>query len=462
MAYGYWHERQHQREASFHLFFRQNPFKGGFAISSGLAEVIDFLAHFQFARTDLDYLASLQGNDGSPLFAPAFLRYLEDLRFTGQLHAVPEGTLVFPHEPLLRIEAPLIQAQLLETALLTLVNFPTLIATKAARVCQAAQGDGVLEFGLRRAQGVNGGLTASRAAYLGGCTGTSNVLAGQRYGIPIKGTHAHSWVMSYPSEGEAFAAYARALPNNCIFLVDTYDSLAGIEQAIAVGQQLQADGHRMVGIRLDSGDLLSLSRKARRMLDAAGLPDAAIVASNDLDEHEIYRLKAAGAQINVWGVGTKLATAFDQPALGGVYKLAALRDASGAWAYKIKLSDDPVKVSQPGLLQIYRYQRDHEWIGDVIFHEEWPPESARLDSFHGVRVDLEGAEASALLQPIFERGEQIYTVPTLAASRERAQQQLALLPERYRHLSNPGSYPVGLEPRLAARKQEMVRVLRKK
>lgn len=459
MAYGYWQEGRHEEEAVFHLTFRHTPFEGGYALAAGLAEVIDFLGDFHFREADLAYLATLQGNDGQPLFAQGFLDYLGRLRFSGTLHALPEGTLVFPHEPLLRYRGPLLLGQLLETPLLTLVNFPTLIATKAARICSAAQGDAVLEFGLRRAQGVNGGLTASRAAYLGGCTGTSNVLAGQRYGIPVKGTHAHSWVMSYDEEQAAFEAYARAMPNNCIFLVDTYDTVQGIRRAVAVGQQLKAQGHRMVGIRLDSGDLRGLSLEARRLLDQGGLPDAAIVASNDLDEYEIQRLKATGARINVWGVGTRLATAKDDPALGGVYKLGALRQPDGEWAFKLKRSNDPIKVSTPGLLQVRRYQRDGEWIGDLIRHEPWEMEADRFHSMYGVSVSLEGATGEDLLRPIFEQGHQVYEPPALTESRDHAQAQLRCLSERYRRLNDVAAYAVGLEPRLAQQKQAMLRTL---
>jgi nicotinate phosphoribosyltransferase len=460
MAYGYWKAGRHEEEAVFHLFFRRAPFGGSYAMASGLAEVVGFLEEFSYSVEDLAYLRSLTGNDGQALFEEAFLTYLGELTFSGSLHAMPEGTLAFGQEPLLRYQGPLLLGQLLETPLLTLINFPTLVATKAARVCQAAQGDAVLEFGLRRAQGVNGGLTASRAAYLGGCSGTSNVLAGQRYGIPVKGTHAHSWVMSYEEELASFEAYARAMPNNCIFLVDTYDTLQGVRHAIEVGQRLQAEGHRMVGIRLDSGDLRGLSIQARRLMDQAGLTEAAIVASNDLDEYEIARLKAAGARIDLWGVGTRLATAKDDPALGGVYKLAALRGEGRDWNFRLKLSDDPIKVSNPGLLQIQRYEREGEWIGDLICHEPWPMEEERFPSFHGASVSLEGATAQPLLQPIFEAGKRTCALPPLAESRQLAQDQLAKLSERYRRLEEAASYPVGLEPRLAQRKQEMMRAKR--
>src|SRR5829696_895874 len=281
MAYGYWRSGTHTKEAVFHHHFRRPPFGSGFTVACGLAPVIEFIEHFHFDDDDLSYLAGLQGNDGKPLFDGEFLDMLRSLRFECDVDAVPEGTVVFPHEPLIRVRGPILQAQLLETPLLTILNFQTLIATKAARVCLAAQGDTVLEFGLRRAQGIDGGLSASRAAYAGGCHGTSNVLAGKLFGIPVGGTHAHSWVMSFSDEIDAFDSYASALPNNCVFLVDTYNTLQGVRHAVKIGQKLRSHGHEMIGIRLDSGDLAYLSIEARKILDAGGFPDANILASND-------------------------------------------------------------------------------------------------------------------------------------------------------------------------------------
>ena len=281
---------------------------------------------------DTAYLAGLKGNDGRPLFEPAFLDYLCRLEPACDIDAVPEGTVVFPQEPLVRVRGPLLQAQLLETALLNIINFQTLVATKAARLVLAARGEPVLEFGLRRAQGIDGALSASRAAYIGGCEATSNVLAGQLFDIPVRGTHAHSWVMCHDDELTAFREYARVMPNNCVFLVDTYDTLQGVRHAVTVGQELRRQGHELIGIRLDSGDLASLSIEARKILDEGGFPRAAIVASNDLDEQIIETLKQQGARISVWGVGTRLVTGYDDPALGGVYKLSAIRDARRAVA----------------------------------------------------------------------------------------------------------------------------------
>ena len=322
MAYSFWKAGMKDHEAVFNLYFRSAPFGSGYTVCCGLDHVVDYLEHFRFEREDLDYLAGLEGNDGKPLFEPGFLEYLEGLEFSCDDDAIPEGTLVFPPEPLVRMRGPIIQTQILETPLLNLVNFSTLIATKAARICSATGSAPVVEFGLRRAHGVDGSLTASRAAYVGGCAATSSLLAGKLYGIPVRGTMAHSWIMFFDSEREAFLEYARAMPNNCIFLVDTYDTIGGVHKAIETGRWLREQGHEMIGVRLDSGDLAYLSTEARRLLDEAGFPSAAILASNELDERVISSLKHQGAEINLWGVGTRLVTGHTQSALGGIYKLA--------------------------------------------------------------------------------------------------------------------------------------------
>src|SRR3954469_13128794 len=308
MAYGYWKLGRSDLETAFHLIFRNNPFDGGFSVACGLASAVEYLTGFHFESDDLTYLATLKGNDEKPLFDPAFLDFLSTLKLACDIDAIPEGTAVFPQEPLVRVTGPILHCQLLETPLLNLINFQTLVATKAARVCIAAAGDPVLEFGARRAQGIDGAVTASRAAYVGGCAGTSNVLAGKLFGIPVGGTHAHSWVMSFDDELTAFESYARAMPNNCVFLVDTYNSLQGVRHAVKIGKKLRSHGHEMIGIRLDSGDLAYLSIEARKILDANGFQNAKILASNDLDEHLITSLKNQDAKINVWGVGTRLAT----------------------------------------------------------------------------------------------------------------------------------------------------------
>src|SRR5437763_5552103 len=365
MACGYWNAGVSDYEAAFHVTFRENPFAGEFTVACGLTTAIDFLRAFRFDETEIDYLASQLGNDGKPLFSVGFLDYLRSLRLACDIDAVPEGTLVFPNEPLIRVCGPIIHCQLLETALLTILNFQSLIATKAARVCRAAENDAVIEFGLRRAQGMDGGLSAARAAYVGGCAGTSNLLAGQRYGIPVSGTQAHSWTMFFDSQREAFQNYARALPNNCVFLVDTYNSLGGVRRAVEVAKQLRRDRHEIIGVRLDSGDRVALSIDARRMLDGSGFAEAKIVCSGDLDEYAIAEMKKRGAKIDIWGVGTKLTTGQPDAAIEGIYKLGAERRPGEPWRYRIKLSDEPAKTSCPGLLQVRRFYRpDGRFIAD--------------------------------------------------------------------------------------------------
>lgn len=460
MAHGYWKTGAHAKEAVFHLFFRKAPFQSGYTIAAGLADAIAWLRGLRFSSEDLSYLATLTGNNGAPLFEPAFLDYLRGFRFTCDADAVPEGTVVFPNEPLLRLTGPILQAQIVETALLNFINFQTLIATKAARVCEATQGDPVLEFGLRRAQGVDGALAASRAAYIGGCAATSNVLAGQLFGIPVKGTHAHSWVMSFDDEAEAFQAYAEAMPHNCVFLVDTYDTLDGVRRAVEAGRRLRERGHEMAGIRLDSGDLAYLSIEARKILDEGGFPKAVIVASNDLDEHIIASLKQQGAKIGLWGVGTKLVTAFDQPALGGVYKLAAVREPGGEWQFKVKVSEQAIKVSIPGILQVRRFTRGGELIGDMIYNEAAPSAGAHVlvHPTDLTRRKMIPADATAedLLVPVFRAGELVYHEPTLLEIRTRAREQLARLHRGTKRLLNPHEYPVGLEPGLFDLKTRLI------
>jgi len=505
MAYGYWRLGRADRRAVFHLSFRRCPFDGGYAVACGLGPAVDFLEGFRFEAADLAYLRSLTGADGRALFEPAFIEYLARLRLTLDIDAVPEGTVVFAGQPLVRIEGPLLQCQLVETPLLNLVNFPTLIATKASRICQAAGDQPVLEFGLRRAQGIDGGLSASRAAYIGGCAGTSNVLAGRLFEIPVKGTHAHSWVMAFDDEPSAFAAYAEAMPNNCVFLVDTYDTLRGVRHAIEIGRQLRRRGHRLLGIRLDSGDLAYLSIEARRLLDEAGFTDTAIIASNDLDEHIITSLKDQGAAIGVWGVGTRLATAHGQSALGGVYKLSAIDDADGRRQYTVKLSEDIAKINIPGRLQVRRFYEptrsdddgrsgNHERHGDDRSNDDGGPgDAARsgdgrpdgerpeagrfvadmtwdLDLGPGgaspVIVDLADATRRKridpalghedLLVPVFRDGRRVYDPPDATAARTRCLDQRARLHPAIRRLLNPHRYPAGLENRLHELRQRLI------
>jgi len=460
MACAYWKSGMADMEAAFHLSFRNPPFHGGFTIACGLAAAIDLFEDFRFAPDDLAFLATVPGRDEQPLFDQPFLDYLGKLRLTCDVDAVPEGTIVFPHEPLLRVQGSILQGQLLETPLLNFLNFQSLIATKAARICLAAQGEPVVEFGLRRAQGIDGALTASRAAYVGGCAGTSNVLAGKKFGIPISGTHAHSWVLAFESELEAFAAYAKALPNNCIFLVDTFASLEGIRHAVAIGKQLREQGHKLAGIRLDSGDLAFLSIEARKILDQAGFTDAVIVGSNDLDEHIIESLKQQGARINVWGVGTRLVTAYDQPALGGVYKLSAIRNPDGAWRPKVKLSEQAAKASNPGILQVRRFRSESEFLGDAIYDVSRPlPESFTIvDPLDLTRRKHFPPETVSedLLVPVLRGGKTVYLQPPLSEVRQRVQQQLALLHPGIKRSVNPHQYPAGLELGLHELKTRMI------
>jgi len=471
MAQGYWMAGVAEREAVFHLTFRRHPFGGAYAVAAGLEPALDYLSRYRFDASDLEYLAGLQGGDGKRLFDPGFVAYLGTMKFDCTVDAVPEGSVVFAHEPLLRVQGPVLAAQLVETPLLNIVNFQTLIATKAARVVQAARGEPVVEFGLRRAQGPDGGISASRASYLGGCAGTSNVLAGKLLGIPVKGTHAHSWVMFHDDELTAFRAYAASMPNNCTFLVDTYDTLQGVRHAITVGEELRAKGHALAGVRLDSGDLAHLSIEARKLLDAAGFPDAKIVASNDLDEGTIASLEAQGARIDVWGVGTKMVTAYDQPALGGVYKLGAVRGADGGWQHKIKVSEQVVKISNPGVQQVRRYRKGDELVADVIYDQDaglaardgrvtlWDLE----DQLRSSTVEpAEHDRAEDLLVRVMDRGVRVGDRGGLEGARARAARDLAGLSVRTRRFLNPQPHRVGLDPHVHRTKAELIAAARSK
>jgi len=461
MAYGYWKTGVDTKEAVFNLFFRENPFQGGYSICCGLAYLTGVLERFHFENSDLTYLQSLHGNDGRKMFDDAFLDYLSDLTLSCDIDAIPEGTAVFPHEPLVRVTGPLIQCQLLETILLNIINFQTLIATKAARICEAACGDPVIDFGLRRAQGFDGAITACRASYIGGCVGTSNVLAGKIFGIPVKGTHAHSWVMAFDEELEAFMAYAQAMPNNCVLLVDTYDTIGGVYKAVETGKWLRNHGHTLAGIRLDSGDLLSLSTTARRLLDEAGFENTVIVGSNELDEYRIAHLKKNGAPISVWGVGTRLITAYDNPALGGVYKLVAVRRPGEQWDYKVKLSDEAMKTTNPGILQVRRFISNNCFAGDVMFDVQLGinDENTAMHGLHnGSPVEIPRSDTTEdLLVPVVRNGRPVYSAPTLDEIRNRVRQQLSQLPAGVKRLEQPSCYPVGLEPGLARLKERLVR-----
>jgi nicotinate phosphoribosyltransferase len=460
MVCGYFKAGVADHEAVFHVTFRENPFGGQFTVACGLATAIDFLRAFHFTGAEVDYLGSQRGNDGKPLFDSRFLDCLRGLRLTCDVDAIPEGTLVFPNEPLIRIIGPIIQCQLLETALLNILNFQSLIATKAARVCLAAKDDPVIEFGLRRSQGVDGGLTAARAAYIGGCSGTSNLQAGHQFGIPVSGTQAHSWIMFFENELEAFKTYARAMPNNCIFLVDTYDSIDGIRHAIEIGSELRRQGHEMIGVRLDSGDGVTLSVKARRMLDKAGFANAKIVGSGDLDEYMITDLKQRGAKIDVWGVGTKLSTGQPDAALGVIYKLGAIRRPGGEWQYRIKLSEESAKVSVPGSLQIRRfYQPDGRFIADAIYETDLgvsqPCEIVDVETEDKTKIPR-NTRYSDLLVPIFRAGQVVYERPSIEVSRDHLRKQLSCAPPGLLQLNDPVPYKIGLKRALYELRSKLI------
>jgi nicotinate phosphoribosyltransferase len=461
MAYGYWKSGLARRHGAFHITFRDPPFNGGFTVAAGLAPALELLQTLRFDASDREFLAGVRGNDQRPLFEPAFLDELLGLRLSLDVDAVPEGTVVFPHEPLLRVTGPLLQAQLVETPLLNLINFQSLIATKAARVCLAARGDSVIEFGLRRAQGFDGGLSATRAAFIGGCDSTSNVLGGKLFGIAVKGTHAHSWVMCFEDELGAFEAWAEARPNNAVFLVDTYDSLGGVRHALQVGAELRARGHELAGIRLDSGDLAYLSIQARRLLDDAGFSEASIIASNELDEQVIASLKEQGAAIDVWGAGTRLVTGHASSALNGVYKLAAVRDEGGPWRPKIKLSEQTAKVSVPGVLQVRRFTQGGEHVADAIYDVDLGVGSpcTLVDPRDAERQKTlaPGTPFEDLLLPVLRSGVPVYTPPPLPESRARTLAQLASFHAGVKRTVNPHQYPAGLEQRVFERRAQLIR-----
>ena len=462
MAAGYVSRGLADRRAVFSLSFRGLPFGGGYAVAAGLDDALAVLEGYRFETADVEHLATLTGATGVPLFGPEFLQMLSRLRLDCDIDAIAEGTVVFGNEPLVRVSGPLLQAQLVESMLLTIVGFQTLVATKAARVVEAAGGGSILEFGLRRAQGPDGALSAARAAYIGGVSATSDVLAGRLHGIPVRGTHAHSWVQVFGDEQEAFDAYAEAQPDNVTLLVDTYDSLTGVARAIETGRKLRARGRTLDAIRLDSGDLAYLSIEARRMLDEAGFQETKIVASNDLDEHTIESLREQGARVDVWGVGTKLDTAFDQPALGCVYKLTAIQDPDGSWRYPVKLSEQTAKISTPGILGVRRFvDGTGRFRADMIYDEDLPPEGPGgvivdpADVLHMRSVDSTWT-SEELVQPMMRAGRRVGASPALADIRARARAQVGALHPGIRRLLNPHVYPVGLERRLHDRRTQLI------
>lgn len=466
MAQGYGKSGQGETQACFHMYFRDYPFKGGFAVACGMAQLAEMVDSFSFSEEDVTYLASLDAPGGGKLFDPCFLDWLRTFHLRVDIDAVAEGTVVFPHEPLVRVCGPIMDCQLIETALLNCINFETLVATKAARVCLAAESP-VAEFGLRRAQGAAGGVWASRAAVVGGCASTSNVLAGKLFDIPVSGTHAHSWVMSFPDELSAFRAYAREFPKNCVLLVDTYDVEQGIKNAITVGLEMRERGEKLSGIRIDSGDLAWLTKMARRMLDDAGLTDCSIVLSNDLDEYTIHSIREEGAKVDSWGVGTKLACAYDQPTLGGVYKLSATKDPGAqVWKDRLKISESIAKLTTPGVLDVRRYYHsDGRLAGDMVFDI-----NSGVDA-HEIIVDpsddlrqkrLAGKRFETLLQPLARNGQTVLDerYRSARAAQERLRKGLATLDESQKRMLNPHTYPVGLEYGLFERRRDLVARLR--
>ena len=438
----------------FDMFYRSNPCGNGYAICAGLDQLIDYIKRLEFSDEDIAYLDSLH------LFEDDFLEYLRDFHFSGDIYAIPEGTVIFPREPLVKVVAPIMEAQLVETALLTIINHQSLIATKTARVVYAADGGGVMEFGLRRAQGPDAGVYGARAAMIAGCIGTSNVLAGQLFDVPVKGTHAHSWIMSFPDEYTAFKKYSELYPNACCLLVDTYDTLkSGVPNAIRVFTEMREAGIELknYGIRLDSGDLAYLTKRARQMLDEAGFSDAFISASSDLDEYLITSLKSQGCCIDSWGVGTNMITSKDCPAFGGVYKLAAVQDGDGNYIPKIKLSENIEKITNPGNKTVFRiYEKaDHKIKADLIcLADEVFDESRDLTIFDPLetwkRTKLKAGtyELRELLVPVFRKGECVYTSPSVMELRDICSKELDTLWEEHRRLINPSQMYVDLSDKL--------------
>ena len=460
MVQSYWEDGIQDKKAIFEITFRKLPFKSGYAIFAGLEKIVSYLEEFHFSDSDIDYLQTELGYDQT------FLDYLKNIRFTGNLRCMKEGELVFANEPILRVEASLGEAQLIETALLNIVNYHTLIATKASRIKQVIGEGSALEFGARRAQEMDAAIWGARAAYIAGFDSTSNVRAGKLFGIPVSGTHAHSMIQTYKDEYVAFHKYAQT-HKDCVFLVDTYDTLrSGIPNAIRVAKEL-GDKINFIGIRLDSGDLAYLSKEARRMLDEAGFPEAKIVASNDLDEHTIINLKQQGARIDVWGIGTKLITAFDQPALGAVYKLAAIEGEDGKLVDTIKISSNPEKVTTPGLKRVYRIinKINHHAEGDYItMDDEKPQEEEKLKLFHPVHTFLSkfvtDFEAVDLHVDIYHNGKLVYKLPTVDEIKEFSKENLKVLWPEYLRAVNPEEYPVDLSQKCWDNKMKNINEVR--
>lgn len=461
MMQGYYEKGQNEN-VIFDVFFRQNPCNNGYSVCAGLDQVIDYIKNLHFTYDDVDYLRGLG------IFKEDFLHYLSGFHFSGDIYAIPEGTVVFPKEPLLKVVAPIMEAQLVETAILNIINHQSLIATKTSRIVFAANGDGIMEFGLRRAQGPDAGLYGARAAMIGGCVGTSNVLAGQMFDVPVMGTHAHSWIMSFPDEYTAFKTYAEMYPDNCTLLVDTYDTLkSGVPNAIRVFQEFKDTGKPLIkyGIRLDSGDLAYLSKEARKMLDEAGFPEATICASNDLDEFLLHDLKMQGAAIDSWGVGTNLITSKDCPSFGGVYKLAAIQNEKGEFVPKIKISENTEKITNPGNKTIYRiYEKASGKIkADLIcFADEVIDPKQDLLLFDPMdtwkKTKLAGGTYTVreILLPIFKNGECLYKSPTLKEIAAYCREEKDTLWDETKRLFYPHRVYVDLSQKLYAVKQSLL------
>ena len=444
MAESYWADGIHNRKAVFELYFRKLPFGNGYAVFAGLERMLDYLRNFRFSESDIAYLREELG------YQDDFINYLKDIQFTGTVYSMVEGELVFANEPIVRIEAPLVEAQLIETALLNIVNYQTLIATKASRIKQVIKNEIGMEFGTRRAQEMDAAIWGARAAVIGGFESTSNVRAGKLFGIPVSGTHAHALVQAYKNDYDAFHSYAKR-HRDCVFLVDTYNTLkSGVPTAIQVAKEL-GDKINFVGIRLDSGDIAFLSKEARRMLDEAGFPHAKIIVSNDLDEYTILNLKAQGARVDMWGIGTKLITAYDQPALGAVYKMVSIENARGEMKDTIKISANAEKVTTPGLKKVYRIinRKNGKSEGDYItMSDEEPNTEERIKMFHPVHTFVSkfvtDFEAKELHVKVIEQGEVMYENPSLSDIRTYAADNLELLWDEYKRSLNPEEYPVDL------------------
>ena len=459
MMQGYY-ENPSDQIVVFDAFYRKNPCGGAYAVCAGLEQVIEYVRDLHFSPDDIDYLRSLH------IFNDDFLEYLRGFHFTGDIYAIPEGTVVFPREPLLKVVAPIMEAQLVETAILNMINHQSLIATKASRVVYAAKGDGIMEFGLRRAQGPDAGIYGARAAMIGGCIGTSNVLTGQMFDVPVKGTHAHSWIMSFPDEYTAFKTYAKMYPEACILLVDTYDVLeSGVPNAIRVFKEMRAEGLPMkgYGIRIDSGDLAYLSKKAYQMLEAEGFGDAIISASSDLDEYLIDSLKTQGAKINSWGVGTNLITSGDWPAFGGVYKLAAVENEDGEIIPKIKVSENVEKITTPHFKQVYRLfdNKTGKALGDVLtIHDEVIDPALPYVLFHPIHTWKQRVVTDYTVRPlrqqIFKNGECIYQSPSITEIRDYCMREVDTLWDQIKRFENPQTYFVDLSKKLWTCKNELL------